>query len=83
MLNLLIGLEIDIFSPMNNAKQGRSTTILTPGTSPTCPEIKTMGPLALIAWLYGPTAPGAWSVLTTSRDDTDAIVRDGALDVIC
>jgi hypothetical protein len=31
-------------------------------------------PLALMAWLYGPTAPGAFSVLITSRED--AITTD-------
>lgn len=51
-----------------------SIILLTPGINPTWPETKTMGPAALMAWLYGPTAPGARSVLTTSLCGTEAMV---------
>ena len=36
------------------------------GSIPAMPEQK-MRPLATIAWLYGPSAAGAWSVVTACR----------------
>jgi hypothetical protein len=39
-------------------------------------------PLALMAWLYGPTAPGAFSVLITSREDAITI-DENALLLLC